>query len=120
MCKQIFCVGTIWDLDDFVYPELEDYTSVMTPWNFYQIMKYQLNSSMKEMGGNAKVVKKPLIARNQYGIKVKTCCASCAFKDVSRLRRTRWCMMHRKSVEPSERCKDWVMSEALRELKIKD
>ena len=46
MYKNVICVGTIWDLDDVAYPELDDY-SAMSRWNYYQVMKYQLSSSRK-------------------------------------------------------------------------
>ena len=72
MYKNVICVGTIWDLDDVAYPELDDY-SAMSRWNYYQVMKYQLSSSRKEMKN---VVKLPLFPRNQYGIRVRACCAS--------------------------------------------
>ena len=58
--RKVLCVGTIWDLDDVAYPELDDY-SAMSRWNFYQIVKHQLNSSRKEM---KKTEKKLPMVRN--------------------------------------------------------
>ena len=57
MYKNVICVGTIWDLDDVAYPELDDY-SAMSRWNYYQVMKYQLSSSRKEMKNVVKLDEK--------------------------------------------------------------
>ena len=57
---------------------------------------------------------------NRYGVCVKRCCASCQHKDITRLRRMRWCTKHRKQVKPGDCCRAWQMSEALRELRVKN
>ena len=106
--KQVICVGTIWDLDDFAYPELEEY-STMTRWNYLQIMRYQPCSSRKEMKN---IVKLPLFPRNQHGIRVRACCASCMFKKVIG-GGNRICTLRRERVESLEKCKYWQMSSAL-------
>ena len=51
---------------------------------------------------------------NAYGIAVKRCCASCRYKEVSRLVRSRRCVKHKKIVKPSDVCDDWEMSETLK------
>ena len=60
------------------------------------------------------------MTQNDYGIKVKRCCASCQFKKLTRLMTQRRCTKHRTNVTPSNVCKDWEMSETLKTLKIKD
>ena len=57
------------------------------------------------------------MTENAYGIQVKRCCASCAYKKLTRLMTLRRCTKHRANVKPSNVCKDWVMSETLRELR---
>ena len=108
MYKNVICVGTIWDLDDAVYPELDNYSG-MSRWNYYQVMKHQLSSSRKEMKN---VVKLPLFPRNQYGIRVRACCASCVFKEISQGGK-RICTYHHIKVEALEKCKCWLMSASL-------
>ena len=51
--------------------------------------------------------------KNQYGIEVKACCASCRYKDLTRLMTARFCMQHQKSVKPRECCYEWALSEQL-------
>ena len=113
-CSKVICVGTIWDLDDLVYPELDDY-SAMSRWNLYQILKYQPEGSKKEREYNRK--KKPNVARNPCGIKVKACCASCQFKDI--MRTSRWCSRHLQRVSPEYGCEEWEMHETYIKLNIK-
>ena len=108
MYRNVILAGTIWDLDDAVYPELDDY-SEMSTWNLYQILKYQLESSSKEM---VKTAKKPLVSRNLHGIKVKTCCASCIFKKYASDGR-RICTCHHMTVKAKNKCKDWLMDEVM-------
>ena len=79
MTRNVICVGTIWDLDELVYPERDDYSD-MTRRNFRQLVKFQLSSSKKEMSD---VVKLPLFPRNQHGIRVRACCASCLLKEIT-------------------------------------
>lgn len=111
MCRNVICVGTIWDLDDAVYPELDEFTG-MTSWNFHQVMMHQLSSSRKEMSD---VVKMPLFPRNEFGIRIRTCCASCMFKEVVKDGR-RICALHHKNVEALEKCKCWQMADALQKV----
>ena len=51
--------------------------------------------------------------RNSHGIEVKKCCASCRYKDLTRLMTSRFCMQHHKSVKPKACCKQWEISDQL-------
>ena len=51
--------------------------------------------------------------RNEHGIEIKECCASCRFKDSTRLISARFCTQHHKSVKPRECCEQWAMSEQM-------
>ena len=51
--------------------------------------------------------------RNSHGIEVKKCCASCRFKDLTRLMTARFCTEHHRSVKPNGCCKQWAMSEQM-------
>ena len=111
MYKQVICVGTIWDLDELVYPERDEYSD-MTRRNFRQLAKFQLSSSRKEMEN---VVKLPLFPRNKYGIKVRACCASCMLKEIKQ-NGMRICTHHRCNVDALDKCRHWQMSEVLQEI----
>ena len=51
--------------------------------------------------------------RNQHGVEIKECCASCKHKDLTRLLSARFCSLHQKKVKPRECCKQWEMSEQM-------
>ena len=51
--------------------------------------------------------------RNSHGIEVKKCCASCRFKDLTRLMTARFCTEHNKRVKPRECCYEWALSDQL-------
>ena len=51
--------------------------------------------------------------RNDYGIEVRECCASCRYKDLTRLMNSRFCTEHHKGVKPKHCCKQWALSEQL-------
>ena len=51
--------------------------------------------------------------RNQHGIEIKECCASCKHKDLTRLMSSRFCLQHHKSVKPRGHCIQWAMSEQM-------
>lgn len=55
--------------------------------------------------------------RNPYGIRIKKCCASCAWKVLTESLTTRKCRRWRKRVKPRHCCRCWKMSEALLRLK---
>lgn len=50
---------------------------------------------------------------NAFGIVINKCCASCAFKDLTRAVSQRRCKKTGKSVSPSGYCKQWAMSRQL-------
>ena len=54
-----------------------------------------------------------MIHRNSYGILINRCCASCKFKDLTRLMTARFCLKCQKSVKPRSHCKQWEMSEQM-------
>ena len=51
--------------------------------------------------------------RNIHGIEIKMCCASCRFKDLTRLMTARFCTEHNKRVKPRECCYEWALSDQL-------
>ena len=51
--------------------------------------------------------------RNQYGVEIRECCASCRHKDLTKLATARFCQLHQKSVKSREWCEQWMMSEQL-------
>ena len=51
--------------------------------------------------------------RNQHGIEVRECCASCRHKDLTKLATARFCQLHHKSVKARGWCEQWKMSEQL-------
>ena len=53
------------------------------------------------------------VTRNQHGIEVNKCCASCKYKDLTRLVLARYCTQHQKKVKPRECCEQWEMSEQM-------
>ena len=44
---------------------------------------------------------------------IKQCCASCAYKDLTRLMLSRYCSKRKKKVNPGDVCNKWTMSEQL-------
>lgn len=61
-----------------------------------------------------------IFVRNQFGIKVKKCCASCAFKDLKRAVTKRYCKEHAKTVKACGLCQSWKMSSLLRSVEFSD
>lgn len=51
--------------------------------------------------------------RNEHGIEIRECCASCKHKDLTRLMASRFCLQHHKKVKPRGHCKEWAMSEQM-------
>ena len=51
---------------------------------------------------------------NPYGIRVKRCCASCAYKDLTRAKSLRRCNKHHRNVRPLDVCHCWLMSKLLK------
>ena len=111
MVRSILCVGTIWDLDDYVYPEL-DMPNGMTAWNRQQIVKYQLISNRKEMERIEEEKARQhriAYANNEFGLRMKRFCGSCQHKCISPFGQ-RTCELTRRKVERTDRCRYWLMS----------
>ena len=51
--------------------------------------------------------------KNSHGIEVRECCASCRYKDLTRLINSRFCTEHHKGVKPKHCCERWALSEQL-------
>ena len=49
-----------------------------------------------------------------FHIHVRKCCASCAHKDLTRAVSVRYCSVHDKNVKPCDYCKEWRLSEQLK------
>lgn len=56
------------------------------------------------------------VTKNKYGIKVSMCCASCHFKESTRLMTTRHCMKLNKEVTPLGVCEHWRMNKQLNQV----
>lgn len=56
---------------------------------------------------------KPKFIRNAFGIQVKRCCASCAYKSLNRTVSHRVCTKQNKRVRACEVCPQWKMSKLL-------
>ena len=52
-----------------------------------------------------------------FGVRVKQCCASCVWKDATRLMTKRYCTKQRKAVSPSGCCKHWAMNRQMMEVR---
>ena len=53
---------------------------------------------------------KKVFTKNTHGIVVKKCCASCAYRDLSKADVLRFCTQHKKGVKASGLCCLWEMS----------
>ena len=51
---------------------------------------------------------------NDYGVKVRQCCASCAHKDLTRAVSKRYCTVYEQYVKPKHVCNCWEMSEQMK------
>ena len=51
--------------------------------------------------------------KNQYGLTVKCCCASCGHKDLTRTTK-RMCMKKHRAVDALDVCDDWMLSDQLK------
>lgn len=56
-------------------------------------------------------MKKVEFTKNHFGICIKKCCASCAYKEQSRLITKRRCTKHGREVRPCHLCDCWKMDE---------
>ena len=67
----------------------------------YKVMSSRQNMKVKDVTANE---------RNAYGVRVKRCCASCMFKDMTRTVSSRYCTKKDRKVNPSGVCDLWKMS----------
>lgn len=61
-------------------------------------------------------MKKAKFTLNIFGVRIKECCASCAWKDATRLMTKRRCVKQGKDVSPCSCCKHWTMSRQMMEV----
>ncbi len=88
------------------------------PRLYQDINKYWGSYNTKTAAPGAKQGR-PLVnriqwARNEQGIRVKKCCASCAHKDLTRAVSKRYCSICGKSVDPLDVCESWEMSDQMK------
>ena len=77
----------------------------------YQDISRMWGSYNKKVKLPEPVVDKFKWVRNEYGIKVKRCCASCIHKDLTRAVSKRYCKMNGECIEPLHVCESWEMNE---------
>ena len=56
------------------------------------------------------------VTTNQFGAKVNICCASCRFKDATRLMTKRLCTKTNQEVDPYDECEKWLMGDQLKQV----
>ncbi|MBO4215901.1 MAG: hypothetical protein J5888_06180 [Bacteroidaceae bacterium] len=61
-------------------------------------------------------MKKAKFTLNIFGVRIKECCASCVWKDATRLQTRRRCTKLRKDVSPCDCCKRWDMNRQMMEV----
>lgn len=69
---------------------------------------------------NKVIMTRKVYVRNQFDVRIKKCCASCAFKDLTRAVTERYCTEHAKTVKACEFCKSWRMSSLLQSMQLSD
>lgn len=62
-------------------------------------------------------MKKSKFAMNEWGVRIKMCCASCEWMDATRLQTKRRCTKRRKGVRPCDCCPKWVMSHKMMDVR---
>lgn len=80
----------------------------------YQDISRMWGSYNKKVKLPEPVVDKFKWVRNDYGIKVKRCCASCIHKDLTRAVSKRYCKMNGEYIEPLHVCDSWEMNEQMK------
>ena len=75
---------------------------------------YNTKTAMPEMKKENPQVDRFEWARNEQGIRVKKCCASCAHKDLTRAVTKRYCSISGNCVDPLDVCESWEMSEQMK------
>ena len=69
---------------------------------------------------NKVIMTRKVYVRNQFDVRIKKCCASCAFKDLTRAVTERYCTEHAKTVKACEVCRSWRMSSLLQSMQLSD
>ncbi len=54
---------------------------------------------------------------NNFGVRIKLCCASCEWKVATRLQTKRSCTKKGKDVSPCDCCKHWTLSQQMMEVR---
>ena len=84
----------------------------------YQMNKmydsYNTKTAMPEMKKKSPQVDRFEWVKNEQGIQVKRCCASCAHKDLTRAVTKRYCSISGNCVDPQNVCESWEMSEQMK------
>ncbi len=62
-------------------------------------------------------MKKAKFTLNDFGVRIKKCCASCEWKVETRLQTKRCCTKLKKDVSPCDCCKCWKMSQQMMEVR---
>ena len=62
-------------------------------------------------------MKKAKFTLNDFGVRIKKCCASCEWEDATRLQTKRRCTRLKKDVCPCDCCLKWEMSRKMREVR---
>lgn len=62
-------------------------------------------------------MKKKDFTLNIFGVRIKKCCASCVWKDATRLQTRRRCTKQRKDVSPGHCCKHWDLNRHMMEVR---
>lgn len=62
-------------------------------------------------------MKKTKFTLNDFGVRIKKCCASCVWEDATRLQTKRRCTKLKKDVCPSDCCPKWAMSQQMMEVR---
>ena len=84
------------------------------PRLYQDINRYWGSYNTKTAAPGAKPDNRFQWVRNEQGIRVKKCCASCAHKDLTRALSKRYCSICGKNVEPIDVCESWEMSDQMK------
>ena len=84
------------------------------PRLYQEINRYWGSYNTKTAAPGAKQDNRFQWTRNEQGIRVKKCCASCAHKDLTRALSKRYCSICGKNVEPIDVCESWEMSDQMK------
>ena len=84
------------------------------PRLYQDINRYWGSYNTKTAAPGAKPDNRFQWVRNEQGIRVKKCCASCAHKDLTRALSKRYCSICGKNVDPIDVCESWEMSDQMK------